>query len=288
MRMGVDVKGNHRTFFPGEPDKARWVPIFRESASGTSAENVLRKQFPLVLAWAITHWKAQGMTLRRTRVHLGSKAAATAGVGFTAVTRVRHPTHMVFDVDLPDWLVFQSVQYTPAYRRRRRFELRLQAKASGTIRKYGFCEADGEQWSESERRRADTLLSRLRAVREMQRARLVPTGHRTDEEAYLWPEGEPAYKDILLGACREVLASGQGATDPDGYLGEASRAAYNAVALRLLSDLHMPAVKEALGALVPADLHPLLDKATQRGKKRATAGAGRIGVHLHACGWRVI
>ena len=137
------------------------MPIFPDTVAKTTDEKVQREQFPLVLAWAITHWKAQGMTLRRARVQLGSKTAGTAGVGFVAATRVRHLTHMVFEDDLPDWEVFQAVQNTPAFRRRRRFELRLLAKASETIRKYGFCEAEGEQWSRHERRRADALLSRL-------------------------------------------------------------------------------------------------------------------------------
>ena len=99
-------------FFPGDPSRQRWVPIFPESRSSALEENVSREQFPLTLAWALTHWKAQGMTLRRARVNLGQRTAGTAGVGFVAASRVRHPRHIVFEKDLPDWEVFQAaMQY---------------------------------------------------------------------------------------------------------------------------------------------------------------------------------
>jgi hypothetical protein len=63
-----------RTFFPGlvlGPDakgkerSLKCVPIFRHKVDSSGAEEVYRKQFPLTLAWALTHWKAQGMTLPR-------------------------------------------------------------------------------------------------------------------------------------------------------------------------------------------------------------------------------
>jgi hypothetical protein len=48
--------------------KKRWVPIFHEKTFSGAEEKVTRKQFPLTLAWALTHWKAQGMTLRKVRI----------------------------------------------------------------------------------------------------------------------------------------------------------------------------------------------------------------------------
>jgi hypothetical protein len=191
--------GRERTFFPGEPDKKNWVPIFMREATSTIDDKMSRHQFPLVLAWAITHWKAQGMTLPRARVRLGAKCAAMHGVGFVALTRVRHPSHMVFEEDLPEWVVFQGVRDTATFHRRRRFELRLEARASRTIRKYGFCEALGEQWDRKDAERAQKLLKRLTVERENQRGSLKNTGRRAyfadgrpDPDAYLW-DGEPDF-----------------------------------------------------------------------------------------------
>jgi hypothetical protein len=55
----------------GVPRADRCVPIFHSQNGAESDDKVSRSQFPLVLAWALTHWKAQGMTLRRTRVRMG-------------------------------------------------------------------------------------------------------------------------------------------------------------------------------------------------------------------------
>ena len=63
---------------------------------------ITREQFPLTLAWALTHWKAQGMTLRRVRICLRGRTAAAPGVGYVAVTRVKHLEHLLFEVDLPE------------------------------------------------------------------------------------------------------------------------------------------------------------------------------------------
>ena len=238
-----------------------------------------REQFPLVLAWAITHWKAQGMTLPRARVILGARTAGSHGVAFVAVTRVGHRGRLVFEHDLPDWEVFQGVRETPTFRRRVRYELRLQAKASHTIRKYGFCEAEGEQWSGADSGRAAALLENLRVEREQQRARLRQLGRRTDADAFLWPEGEPDYGRLLATAGVELSGA---AGDADG----AERRAFQEVEGRLLNELHLPAVKEALGALIPEDLHPWQDDPKRRGKKGAVP-AERVGVTLQANGWGV-
>ena len=66
------------------------MPIFRQRVSSTAEESVWRENYPLTLAWALTHWKAQGMTLDRVRVHLSERTAGVAGIGFVACTRVRH------------------------------------------------------------------------------------------------------------------------------------------------------------------------------------------------------
>ena len=148
LKLGVDEQGRARSFFPDDPEKRRWVPIYRRTQYSTSEHGVARQQFPLTLAWAFTHWKSQGMNLPLARIRIGARVAAMAGVGYVAVSRVTHLRKLIFDVDLPPWEVFQQARDKAAFRSRRRFELRLQARFSRTLRKYGFCEAD--PWTRKE------------------------------------------------------------------------------------------------------------------------------------------
>ena len=82
------------------------------------------------------------MTLDRVRVHLFEKTAAVPGIGFVACTRVRHPWDMIFEKDLPEYEHFMNARRTPAFRERRRFEMKQEARVSRTLRRYGYCEAD--------------------------------------------------------------------------------------------------------------------------------------------------
>ena len=109
------VERRRRSFFPDDPEKARWVPIYREQSSAKTEEHVSRHQFPLTLAWALTHWKAQGMTLARARVSLGAKTASAVGVGYVAIMRVCHYRHLVFEQDLPEWAAFQELPKSVIY-----------------------------------------------------------------------------------------------------------------------------------------------------------------------------
>ncbi len=68
----TDRTGREVSFFPNDPVRRRWVPIFPQVCGSSTEKGVYRKQFPLTLAWALTVWKAQGMNLRRARVRLSS------------------------------------------------------------------------------------------------------------------------------------------------------------------------------------------------------------------------
>ena len=257
-----DVELGNESFFPGQPERRRWVPIFRRKAFSASEAAVYREQFPLTLAWALTHWKAQGMTLRRVRVRIGDRIAATPGVGFAAMTRVRHPSHVVFEEDLPEWAVFQDAQFSANFRARRRFELRMRARFSDTLRKYGFCKAD--EWTSEEAAVAGALLAGLRSVGAEQRARLAVGGRQPDANAWLWPDGEPSF-DARFREQVSLYARGDVARE--------ERAA--CVARRLQGELHLPAVREALGCLIPPSLH-------QRGDGQKPKGDVLSGVQLLA------
>ena len=230
--MGVDDAGVQRTFFPGEPAKKRWVPIFREEARAVSNEKVQREQFPLTLAWALTHWKAQGMTLPCARVRLSKRSAALPGIAFVAITRVKHPRHLVFEGDLPDWDDFQVVAGKPQFRARRRYDLRTLAKASRTqggrtanrfvVRtgcsvgacncgKCCYCEAD--PWTAEDADLAATLLERLHAIGERQRPRARDLGKMSDADAWVWFDADRKSCDPDFGECFEEAIAGYAADD---------------------------------------------------------------------------
>jgi len=279
----TDAKGVERTFFPHDPPKdvagsrRNWVPIFMDKASASTEKGVSRAQFPLMLAYALTHWKAQGMTLRRVRIRLGKRIAGTPGVGFVAATRVKHPRDLVFDTDLPSYEDFMLAATKPGFRARARFIQRLYAKASKTSRRYGFCTAD--PWSRKEADMAASLLRRLEVKAQRQRDSLEGQGLRVDGDTWLWPDGEPNYESMLVGEAR-AFACGD-----DVCLQE-----YLAVVDKLLDrhlseeerPLHVAAVKEALGCLIPEALHQKCDRAAAKASRPA---AERGGVDLCADGW---
>ena len=67
--------------FYDEPERATWVPLRTVTRNAEGNTGAMRTQFPLILGWATTPWKAQGMTLDRAIVRL-TKAASAPGVGF--------------------------------------------------------------------------------------------------------------------------------------------------------------------------------------------------------------
>ena len=145
------------------------------------------------------------MTLDKVRVHLSDKTAGVPGIGFVACTRVRHPWDLVFEEDLPAYDHFMKARRTPAFRERRRFELRCEARASRTLRRYGFCEAD--LWSAEEGADADELIKGLKTLAGEQRDRMRSGGRRVDVDTWLWGKDEPDYEGELA---REVLRVSEG------------------------------------------------------------------------------
>ena len=92
--------------------------------------------------------------------------------------RVRHPWDLVFVEDLPEYEHFMKARRMPAFRERKRFELRQEARASRTLRRYGFCEAD--IWTAEERAGASELIEGLKFVANEQRERLRNHGQTVD------------------------------------------------------------------------------------------------------------
>ena len=250
-------------------DRSRWVPIFHAEGESKVDKNVTRLQFPLVLAWALTHWKAQGMSLKRARVSMGSTVAGTVGVGLVALTRVGHPWHVALETDLPAYEAFVAARGKPEFRSRQRFKLRMLAKWSRTIRKYGFYERD--RWEKEDSALAERLLDEVaRATWRQRRA----TGTETQPDAWIWHDHvEAPWRELRDGAVARVVHEGVKES-------EAKR-----IADRLSDDRHKPALLEAAGCLIPRGLNPVMDGVMPRG--RATPGGTAGGVSVAVDGWTV-
>ena len=232
-----------------------------------------------------------------------------------------------------------NARKTLASRERRRFELRQEAKASRTLRKYGFCEAD--IWTREEAAVASELLRGLTIAGEEQKQRLLGQGRHLDGDSYLWGTQEPDYVGQLAREVARVAGDGRfgkalcervaarlldrervrvataeesavaamllDGIDPEALMREGAlaqrvvakveelvqsgavmsreqlRGLAGSVAERIsvvgcwdgkltdevppeMQPLHMPAVRESLGSLIPAVLHATLDKAAARVK----------------------
>mgnify|MGYP005714938049 CR=1 FL=1 len=120
---------------------------------------IARTQYSIVLAWALTPWKAQGMSLDKVVVKLGA-AASKPGVAFVALTRARHPDGLALD-EFPAMSVFQRQKKHHTFQTRQKYERQARATFSKTIRKY-MRDADIYTndliWTEAEAAAADDIL----------------------------------------------------------------------------------------------------------------------------------
>ena len=89
---------------------------------------------------------------------------------------------------------------TPAFRERKRFELRQEARASRTLRRYGYCEAD--LWTAEEIAVAEELIKGLRTTASEQRERLRSSRRTIDLDTWLWGQAGP---DFVAELGREVV-----------------------------------------------------------------------------------
>ena len=120
--------------FFSDPDKKTWVPICPVQTEHESVDDQRRIQFPLCLAWALTLWKAQGMTLAKAVVRLGKLACSKPGVLFVALTRVRHPDHLLLEDDFPAFSDLRKQLLHPSFAARIDWEKRARVFFARTMR----------------------------------------------------------------------------------------------------------------------------------------------------------
>ena len=113
------------------PERGTWLPLRPQTVQKDGDAEVSRTQFPLMLAWALTPWKTQGMTLAKAVVRLGKFAASKPGVLFVALTRVRHPDHLLLEDDFPAFSDLRKQLLHPSFSARIIWEKRARVFGTG-------------------------------------------------------------------------------------------------------------------------------------------------------------
>ena len=117
------------------------------------------------MAWAVTPWKEQGMTLERVVVKIGDIAASKQGILFVSLSRVKHPDHLMIDDSFPMMSIINQQKLNPAFAARQLWEKKSRAKFSRTIRKHmraAVLFQPQNVWTEQESNIADELVGHIR------------------------------------------------------------------------------------------------------------------------------
>ena len=138
-----------------------WVPLMPRTRETGDDDGSSRTMYPLTLAWALTPWKAQGMTLDKVKVHINN-AAASPGVLFTALTRIQHPDQLLLDDAFPSYDQIMRGRRHKSFTLRQHWERQARATFSRTIRRH--MREPGEYsethlWTEEDSILADELIN---------------------------------------------------------------------------------------------------------------------------------
>ena len=147
-----------------EADRRTLVPLLPRTLSHKEEnEYVERTMYPLTLAWALTPWKAQGMTLNKLKVKLGS-SVDRPGVLFTSLTRIRHPDTLMLDDNFPSYGHIMKARSHEGFALRQQWERRARVKFSRTIRRHmrdPKVYSEHNVWTAEESTLADAMLEAL-------------------------------------------------------------------------------------------------------------------------------
>ena len=116
----------------GHPERATWLPFLPASYKDEQNYTVSRFQFPMVLAWALTIQKSQGMTL--DKAILRCKQTWRPGMLFVGLSRVRHCMDLMLEDDFPALSQILKLRSQSGYRMRLRWEQKMRARFGHTVR----------------------------------------------------------------------------------------------------------------------------------------------------------
>ena len=145
------------------PERATWLPFLPKSTRDEHDSSVTRSQFPLMLAWALTPQKAQGMTLDKAIVN--TKQVTHPGVLFVSLSRVRHYMDLMLEDDFPALSHILKLRYAAGHSLRLAWEKKMMARFGQTARRHrrnASVYAAERCWTAEESALADRILPWLR------------------------------------------------------------------------------------------------------------------------------
>ena len=108
--------------------------------------------------------RPQGMTLDRAIVRL-TRAASSPGVAFVALSRVRHPDHLMLEDTFPDMSTIMKQTEKESFQTRQRWERKMRVLFSQTVRAHmgnsNLYTAD-KTWTPEDNEIAEACLAALR------------------------------------------------------------------------------------------------------------------------------
>ena len=164
----LDVPKYTGPVFFSDPERQTWVPLFPRTVCDADNRSISRTQFPVVLGWALTPWKAQGMTLEKVVVKLGA-AVREPGVLFVALSRVRHPDDLMLDDDFPALFEILKQSKHPSFQKRQRWEKEMRAKFARTLRLHmrdadRYCHPGTHVWTADDSALADLFVQAVKTT----------------------------------------------------------------------------------------------------------------------------
>ena len=127
------------------------------------------------------------MTLDKVIVRL-TKAAVAPGVAFVALSRVRHPDHLMLEDTFPDMATIMRQSEKESFRARQRWERAMRVRFSRTLRRYmrdPQLYSSESVWTNEDSDVADLLIHACAAQPDVDDATLLQSVHDADPEVSL-------------------------------------------------------------------------------------------------------
>ena len=130
----IDFPDYRGPAFYDDPARRTWVPLAPQMFEWDDSKNNshYRTQYPIALAYALTVWKSQGMTIDwKLALEMGVSEVATGGT-YVALSRATKIENVYIGNAIPYERISSMITKSKAFQRRTTEDTRLKAKAEIT------------------------------------------------------------------------------------------------------------------------------------------------------------